>query len=187
MPSVAAALVAGSLAFVGATADDLSALSAQLALTEPVRRRRVRRAQAVGVAVLAALAVVLGETLRAVPLAWFALLALFPLAFAVRAWSTRHHERTARRRGALATALVTVSAGGDAVAVWTPLVRGSDAARLVVVAAAFLVWELIGLGAATGLARRDRARRWVGVATARGRPILYVALAVLILVECHTL
>ena len=187
MPPVAAALIAGSLAFVGATADDLAGLSAQLALTEPPRRGRVRRAQAAGVAVLVAVAVVLGETLRAVPLAWFALLALFPLAFAVRAWSTRHQERPARRRGALATTVVTVSTGGDAVAIWTPLVRGSDARRLVVVLAAFLVWELIGLGAANVLARRDRVRRWIGVATARGRPVLYVAVAVLVLVECHTL
>lgn len=187
MPSVAAALVAGSLAFVGATADDLAGLGAQLALTEPPRRRRVRRAQASGVAVLAAIAVVLGESLRAVPLAWFAALAAFPLAFAARAWSTRHREGTARRRGALATAVVTVSTGGDAVAVWTPLVRASDPARLVAVLAALLVWELALLGAAGAIARHERARRWVGVATARGRPFLYLALAALVLAECHVL
>ncbi len=187
MPSVAAALVAGSLAFVGATADDVAALGAQLALTEPGRRRRVRRAQAVGVTALAAVAVVLGETLRVVPLAWFSPLALFPLAFAVRAWSTRHREVVARRRGAVATALVTVSTGGDAVALWTPLVRGSDAARLVVVLAAFVAWELALLGVTGALARHERPRRWARVATARGRPALYVALAALVLVECHVL
>ncbi len=187
MPSVAAALIAGSLAFVGATVDDLAGLGAQLALTEPRHRPRVRRAQASGVAVLAAVAVVLGESLRSVPLAWFGALAVFPLAFAVRAWSTRHRGATARRRGALATAFVTVSTGGDAVAVWTPLVRGSDGSRLVTVLAAFVVWELIVLATADVLSRHERPRRWAGVATARGRPGLYVALAALVLVECHVL
>ncbi len=187
MPSVATALVAGSLAYVGATADDLAGLSAQLALTESPRRRRVRRAQASGVAVLAGIAVILGETLRAVPLAWFAALAAFPLAFAARAWSNRHREGTARRRGAFATAFVTIVTGGDAVAVWTPLVRASDAARLVAVLAAFLAWELALLGTADVLARHERPRRWVGVATARGRPFLYLALAGLVLAECHVL
>ncbi|HQU27121.1 MAG TPA: hypothetical protein PLS29_08845 [Acidimicrobiales bacterium] len=187
MPSVAAALVAGSLAFVGATADDVAGLSAQLSLTEPGRRRRVRRAHASGVVVLVAVAVTLGETLRAVPLAWFALLALFPLAFAARAWSTRHRETSARPRGALATAFVTLSTGGDAVAVWTPLVRGSDAAHLAAVLAAFVAWDLVLLGVTDALARHERPRRWVAAATARGRAALYVALAVLVLVECHVL
>ncbi len=187
MPSVAAALVAGSLAFVGATADDVAGLSAQLALTQPGRRRRVRRAHVSGVVVLVAFAVILGETLRSVPLAWFAPLALFPLAFAARAWSNRRREASARPRGAWVTAFATVSTGGDAVAVWTPLVRGSDAVRLVAVLAAFVAWELVLLGATDVLARHERPRRWVAAATARGRAVLYVALAALVLIECRVL
>ena len=94
---------------------------------------------------------------------------------------------TVKCERAWVTAFATVSTGGDAVAVWTPLVRGSDAVRLVAVLAAFVAWELVLLGATDVLARHERPRRWVAAATARGRAVLYVALAALVLIECRVL
>ncbi len=187
MALVRAGLVA-TAAFAGTMVDNLVAFSGQLLLTERARHRRVVRAQALGVACLVGLAVGVGSALSAVPLRLVGLLALAPAALAWEAWRSRSRPpRDQFRRGATTTFLVTLALGGDNLAVWVPLLRAAGVARGTFTVAVFAAWEVVFLVLALGLARRQGtialAQRWAPRLT----PWLYAALAVVVLVECHTL
>lgn len=185
MRSLTASLVVASLAYLGTMADNLVAFSAQLALTDGDRHRRATVGQVAGVVAMVLVALVVGRSLSAVPLAWFGLLALAPFAFAAHAWRTRGTPRAARRRGGLTTFLLTLSIGGDNVAVWTPLFRAGGPGHVAAVAAAFAFWEVLFLASSRTLARHPRVVDWSVRHAPRALPAVYAALGVLVLVECH--
>lgn len=187
MHLIAAAALVASLAFVGTMCDNFFTIAAQLVLTDPTRVRRVTRAQALGVATMVALSLGLGFVFKAIPLRWLGVLALAPAAFAWHAWRTRHKSHETRRQGAIATFVVTVAIGGDNLAVWSPLFRADSATRLATTLVTFALWEVVLLGGARGLARHPRVAGWGEEHLAMIMPVIYAALAVLVLFECHVL
>lgn len=185
MHTILSAPIIASLAFVGTMCDNFVTLAAQLVLTDSSRVRRVVRAQALGVVTMVALALALGFVFHAVPLRWLGLLALAPASFAVHAWHARRKATPVRSHGAAATFALTLAIGGDNLAVWSPLFRADDPARLVATLLAFAVWEVLLLAGARGLARHPRVANWGEAHLARVMWLIYAALAVLVLVECH--
>lgn len=178
----------GSLAFVGTMFDDYFAFGAQLLVTDRSRYRRVATGQALGVAALVVVSAGVGSLLAPVPLRAIGLLCVAPFALALHAWRHRRDERrTAYRRGAVTTFVLTLGLGGDNVAVWTPLLRARGVLGGLGVVAAFAAWEAIFVASAVALAAHPRVVDW----GARRGPLLvpwvYLGLGVLILAECHTL
>lgn len=185
MPSFAVVVVVASLAYLGTMCDNFVAFTAQLSLTDPSRYRRLAIAQVAGVVAMVAVALAVGRVLKGVPLGWFAVLAAAPFAFAVHAWRVRHTERTAHPHGAFATFILTVSIGGDNVAVWTPLFRGDGLVHSVTALAAFAAWEVTFVAASRALARHRRVVAWSVAYAPRVMPFVYAGLGVLVLVESH--
>lgn len=185
MRSLVAPLVVASLAYLGTMADNFVAFSAQLALTDGDRHRRAAVGQVTAVVAMVLVALAVGRSLHAIPLGWFGLLALAPFSFAVHAWRTRAAPRAARRRGGLTTFLVTLSIGGDNVAVWTPLFRAGGLGHVTAVAASFAFWEILFLASSRALARHPRVVDWSVRHAPRALPAIYAALGLLVLVECH--
>jgi cadmium resistance protein CadD (predicted permease) len=185
--SIAAVIVVASLAFVGAMFDNFFAFAAQLLVTDPARYRRVSWAQALGVATLLVIATGVGSLLAPIPTRWVGVLALAPWALGLHTWRHRSgpvHEQF--RRGALTTFTLTLALGGDNLAVWIPLLRASGTLASTGTIVVFFVWELIFIGAAQKMVSHPRTVEW-GAAHARNFiPWIYLALGVLILVECGT-
>jgi cadmium resistance protein CadD (predicted permease) len=176
-----------TLAYVGTMFDNLFAFAAQMLVTDSALHGRIARAQAVGVAALVAVAAGVGSALAGVPLRWVGLLAVAPLGLALHAWRHRADEvRRAPRRGATTTFAVTLALGGDNLAVWIPLLRAAGTLAAVATIATFAAWELLFLSGSLRLARHpraiDRGMRW----GPRLTPFVYLALAVLVVVECRT-
>lgn len=188
MHSALGVIVLASLAFLGTMFDNFFAFAAQLVVTPPARYRRVGWAQACGVMALVLLASAVGAVLSPVPLRVIGLLCVAPWALALYAWRHRHEPaREQYRRGAITTFLITLALGGDNLAVWIPLLRTHGAAGAVGSVAVLLVWEAIFVLSAQRLASHPHVVSW---GQRRGPllvPIVYLALGVLILVECHTL
>jgi cadmium resistance protein CadD (predicted permease) len=185
VPSFAAVIVVASLAYLGTMCDNFVAFTAQLSLTERARYRRLTTAQVTGVLAMVAIAFALGRVLKAIPLGWFALLALAPFGFAVHAWRVRHREPAAHQHGALAIFVLTVSIGGDNIAVWTPLFRGGGLAHGALALGAFAVWEVVFVAASRALSVHRRVVAWSVAHAPRVMPVVYAGLGVLVLVECH--
>jgi cadmium resistance protein CadD (predicted permease) len=183
-----AVMLVASLAFVGTMFDNYFAFAAQLVVTDRSRFRRVGWAQALGVASLIVVAGGVGSLLAAVPTRWVGLLCVAPWALALHAW--RHRDLPAHeqyRRGALTTYTVTLALGGDNLAVWVPLLRAAGYARGLGTLAVFVAWEVIFVLSATALAGHPRVVAWGTRWGPALVPWVYLALGVLILVECHTL
>ncbi|MDE3007612.1 MAG: cadmium resistance transporter [Acidobacteriota bacterium] len=186
MPTYVAVVVAASLAFVGTMFDNFFAFAAQLVVTEAKRHRRVSWAHAFSVALLVVIAAAVGSVLAAVPLRLVGVLAIAPLALAVHAF--RHPvTREQYRRGVVTTFALTLTLGGDNVAVWAPLLRANGVARGVATIVIFALWELLFVTSASALAKRENIVRWGTRVAPRVVPWLYLALGVVILVECHTI
>jgi len=184
---VVSVVVVASLAYVGAMVDNFFALAAQLVVTERARHRRVAWAQSMAVLALLVIAGGVAEALAPVPLRVVGLAALAPFALALRAWRHRGDERHPQfRRGAVATFLVTVSLGGDNVAVWAPLLRAAGTWRGLGTVAVFALWQVVFVLAVEALADHPRVVAW---GERRGPllvPWVYLGLGALILVECRT-
>ncbi|HEY7932150.1 MAG TPA: cadmium resistance transporter [Acidimicrobiales bacterium] len=186
MPSYVAVVVTASLAFIGTMFDNYFAFAAQLVVTDTSRHRRVSWAHAFSIALLVVIAAAVGSVLAAVPLRLVGLLAIAPWALAVHAF--RHPvTRQQFRRGILTTFALTFSLGGDNVAVWAPLLRANGVVRGVITIGVFALWELLFVTSASALASREGVVRWGTRVAPRVVPWLYLALGVVIVIECHTL
>jgi cadmium resistance protein CadD (predicted permease) len=185
--SIVAVIVVASLAFVGTMFDNFFAFAAQLLVTDRGRYRRVSWAQALGIAMLLLISSGVGSLLAPIPTRWVGLLAIAPWALALHAWRHRSgpvHEQF--RRGAFTTFTVTLALGGDNLAVWIPLLRASGTVASAGTIVVFFVWEIIFIGTAQRIVSHPRIVTW-GAAHARAFiPWIYLALGVLVLVECGT-
>ena len=181
------ALIA-SLAYVGTMFDNFFAFAAQLVVTERRRYRRVSWAQVAGVVALLIISAAVGSALTAIPLRWVGLACVAPWGLAWYAWRHRRDERaTHLRRGALTTFLVTLTLGGDNLAVWIPLVRASGVDGGLIGVSVVALWEMAFLWSAQRLAGHPRVVTWGERHAPEFVPWVYLALGVLILVECGTL
>ncbi len=187
MHTVVGVIVAGSLAFVGTMLDNFFAFAAQLALTERVRYQRVSTAHALAVGALVIVSAGVGTLLVSVPLRWIGLLCIAPWALAAHAWRQRDKPASEQyRRGALTTFTLCLALGGDNIAVWIPLLRANGSLHELVTIVTFAIWEVIFILGAQRIASHPRV---ISFGTKYGRaliPWIYLALGVLILIECGT-
>ena len=188
MHALVSDVAVASLAYVGTMFDNYFAFAAQLVVTARERYRRVAWAQALGVVVLVVIALGVGTALAAVPLRLVGLLALAPWGLAWHAWRHRGDEAPdVFRRGATTTFLATLALGGDNLAVWIPLLRARGVAGAAVMVATFAVLEVAFLSSSQYLASRPRVVAWGTRRASSLVPVIYAALGVLVLLECHTL
>lgn len=91
------------------------------------------------------------------------------------------------RRGAFTTLAITVSLGGDNLAVWIPLFRSNDVARALYAIATMVILEIVFVSIARGVASHHRVVQWGNNRSGFFMPILYALLGIAILFECHTM
>jgi cadmium resistance protein CadD (predicted permease) len=185
--SITAVIAIASLAFVGTMFDNFFAFAAQLLVTDRGRYRRVSWAQALGVATLLLISLGVGSLLAPIPARWVGLAAIAPWALALHAWRQRSapvHEQF--RRGALTTFALTFALGGDNLAVWIPLMRTNGTVASAGTIVVFFVWEMIFIVAAQKIVGHPRVVAWGAAHAKTFIPWIYLALGVLILVECGT-
>lgn len=188
MRSLVVDVVVAATAYVGTMLDNYFAFAAQLIVTARERYRRVAWAQALGVATLVVVAAGAGSALSAVPLRVVGVLAVAPWALAWYSWRHRHAATPeVQRRGATTTFLTTLALGGDNVAVWIPLLRARGVTGSLVMFATFVLLELAFITSSQSLASRPRVVAWGTRHSPRLVPVIYGALGVLVLLECHTL
>ncbi|MGC1420610.1 MAG: cadmium resistance transporter [Acidimicrobiales bacterium] len=187
MHSLPAVVLIASLAFVGTMCDNYFAFAAQLLVTDRSRYRRVSWAQASGILFLILVSAAIGSLLAPIPTRWIGVFAIAPWALAAHAWRHRDeptHEQF--RRGALTTFTLTLALGGDNIAVWIPLLRANGAVHALVTVVVFAAWEIIFVLSAQALVSHPRVVTWGDQNATSFVPWIYVALGVLILVECGT-
>jgi cadmium resistance protein CadD (predicted permease) len=129
----------------------------------------------------------IGSILAPIPVRWIGVLCVAPFAFAIYAWRHRGAPREQYKRGSVTTFAITLALGGDNLAVWIPLPRANGLAHGLVTAAIFVGLEVIFLLSAQRLALHPRVVAWGRAHAPAVIPFVYVALGVLILLECHTL
>ncbi len=187
MHSVVGVVLVASLAYVGTMFDNFFAFAAQLVVTHRDHYRKVGWAQALGVLVLLMLAGGVGSLLAPIPTRWIGLLCVAPWALAAHSWRHRDEPRAEQyRRGAVTTFAITLALGGDNLAVWIPLLRAGGTAAGFATAAVFVAWEVLFVVSAQALASHPRAVGWGTKYGPSLVPWVYLALGVLILVECGT-
>lgn len=180
--------VVATFGFIGTMFDNFFAFAAQLVVTERSRYRRIGWAQASGVGMIVILAAGVGSLLAPIPVRWIGLLCLAPWALAAHAWRHRGGEATMQyRRGAITTFTVTLALGGDNLAVWIPLLRANGASHALITIVTFALWEILFVVGAQALTGRPRVVAWGSRYAPDLIPWVYLALGVLILVECGTL
>lgn len=187
MLSILGVVLVSFIAFFGTMIDNFFAFAAQLVVTDRSRVRRVSWAHVFAVATLILLAGGLGSLLAPIPLRWIGLLAIAPFAFAVHAWRNRNTPREQFRRGGLTTFVITVSLGGDNLAVWIPLFRANGVARAFYTVATFAVLEIVFLLSARAVASHPRVVGWGNAHASTIMPLMYAVLSIVILFECHTI
>ena len=177
---------ASAVAFVATNVDDLvmtTALFAVAAGPGPLRGRHVVLGQTLGLGTLVAAAAVVAAGLRVVPDDVLGLLGLVPLALGILGLSAalRGTEDSAPPAppvvaGALGVAGLTVSAGGDNIAVYVPFLAGQGPSGALVVLVVFALLLALLLSVARAASRRPTVARL----TARwGHVVVPVALVVL--------
>lgn len=187
MHSLIAIIVVGSFAFIGTMFDNFFAFAAQLSLTPRERFARVSYAHALAVLTLIGLAAGVGTLLVIIPTRWIGILCVAPWALAAHAW--RHRSDPGReqyRRGAITTFTICIALGGDNLAVWIPLLRANGSVHEIVTVVVFAGWETVFLVSAQALASHPRIVAWGTRFGPTFIPWIYLALGVLILVECGT-
>jgi cadmium resistance protein CadD (predicted permease) len=180
-------VVTATLAFAGTTFDNFFAFAAQLIVTDPARRRRVSVAHAFAMAALLVVAAAVGAALAPIPVRWIGAFGVAMFAFALATWRRRDSPREQFRRGGLTTFAVTLALGGDSLAVWIALFRANGVTHGLVMAGVFAIGEGVFLVSAQRVARHPRVVVWGRRQAPRLLPVVYLALGVLILWECHTL
>lgn len=187
MHTILGVVLVASFAFLGTMFDNFFAFAAQLVVTEPTRFRQVSWAQALAVASIVLLASGVGSLLAPIPLRWIGLLCVAPFAFALHSWRHRSPAREQYRRGSVATFAITMSLGGDNLAVWIPLFRANGVVHAFLAIATFTLWEIVFLFSAIKFASHPRVVRWGNEHASTFMPLVYVFLGVLILIECRTI
>lgn len=187
MHSLWGVIVVATFAFIGTMFDNFFAFAAQLALTKRDHFKKVSYAHALGIATLVLLAAGVGTILLAVPVRWIGLLCVAPWTLAALGWRNRDepaHEQF--RRGAVTTFTLCLALGGDNLAVWIPLLRANDSVHEMVTICVFAFWEVAFIIAARAFASHPQVIAW-GVRYGRlVIPFVYLALGVVILIECGT-
>lgn len=188
MTTLANVFLVATLGFIGTMFDNFFAFAAQLVVTEHSRFKRIGVSQALGVGTLVLLAGVVGSLLAPIPVRWIGLMCIAPWALAAHAWRHRStDEPTQYRRGAMTTFMVTLGLGGDNLAVWIPLLRSNGVSHAIITVAAFALWDVVFLLGAVKVASHPRIVTWGTRYSPSFIPWVYLALGVLILVECHTI
>jgi cadmium resistance protein CadD (predicted permease) len=181
---ILAIVLGGVAAFVGTMIDNFFAYAAQLALTDPSRYPRARRGETLGVFTLIIIAMSVGQLFAQFSTRWIGLLALGPLALAHHAWRHRNDEQpVAHQRGAVTTFLITVSLGGDNLAVWIPQLGQHGWRGAALTALIFMLLNVVFV----------RLAQWVATlpgVVAQGQriarvtiPVIYILLSALIVWE----
>jgi cadmium resistance protein CadD (predicted permease) len=187
-------------AFVGTNTDNTLVLTAMVAGAPMDRSRRIAVGQVVGsvvlmLAALAGAAVLFEFSPRVV-----GLLGLVPLSIGIRGLVRlrpgARGSRTGLRpsasdravgRSLTAATLVTISLGGDNLAVYIPLFRAADTARLAVIAVVFALGEVLVTVILLAGGRHPRARTVMERFGAVAVPVLLCGVGVLVLVTAGTL
>lgn len=181
-------------------------MSAALVAGAPLdRARRIAAGQVVGFAAIVCIAAAAAALLFEFSPAAVGLLGFVPLAIGVRGlvgllirpdpdggstksrWRRRQATDRAVGRSLTATALVTLAAGGDNLAVYIPLFRQGGASRLVAIALVFVVGEIGVTAAILAAGTHPRARRVMTRLGAVAVPLLLCGVGVLVLLTAGTL
>ncbi len=198
-------------AFVGTNVDNTVVAMAMVAGAPLERARRIAVGQVVGFALLVVVAAAAAALLFEFSTAVVGLLGLVPLAIGVRGLvllarqrdgetedapssaSTRTRARRRFRpeqravgRSFTAAALVTLAAGGDNLAVYIPLFRVGGATNIGVVAAVFVVGEVLVTWLILAGGRHPKARAAMLRVGHVAVPILLCCVGVLVLVQAGT-
>jgi cadmium resistance protein CadD (predicted permease) len=182
----AVTVLVAAAAFYGTMIDNAIALVAQLALGEPGHHKRARTGQFVGVLCVMVVSIGVAVALQPVSTRWIGVLAVLPLALAWHAW--RHRRDTARTlgRGAIASFITTIAIGGDNVAVWIPLLRVLGVERGALAIGVFVVGDLSLILVARTIATHPKVVAATKTLAPRATPVLFVALAALVVWQCRT-
>ena len=161
MTSVAEAILVGIAAFVGTNLDDLLVITAFFYQAEVEGRARwpVVLGQYVGIGALASFSLVGTLAHGTVPGRWIGVLGLLPIALGVRDWLRLRRRQPARPEAAIgkavswassvvSVAVVTVSNGGDNVALYVPLFASTQVEAVYAILSVFgvltAVWCVAG-------------------------------------------
>jgi hypothetical protein len=184
-----AALALG--AFVGTNVDNLLALGAQMAATEPRRHRRIAEGQFTATIIVIALCALLGSGLKVVPHTLIGLMGLIPLALGIRAGVLLAQHRADDRTvpaaaGFLSSLGVTLAISADNVGVYLPILATSGLLGGVVSVGIWVLADLGLIGLAGWIGRHPAARAQVEKVGPLALPVLFVALGVIIIVRSGT-
>jgi cadmium resistance protein CadD (predicted permease) len=187
-------VTAGS--FVSTNVDNLSLTSAQLAAARPGRARSIVKGQLGAATLVVVLAALCGTALLGVPTSSVGLLGLVPITFGLRElvrWGREHRigvndptERWPLAGGFITSALVTIGASADNLAVYIPLFRRVTVVGGLLAAAELIVLDLLLCACAVGAGRHPRVVRGIARGGPVARPLLYLAIGVVVLVRAGT-
>ncbi len=208
MPAgLGADLGVAAAAFVGTNIDNCVVTMALVAGAPLERAHRIAAGQVIGFAVLVAVAAAAAAVLFEFSAAAVGLLGLVPLALGLRGLvalarshgGEEHQEEKGRGRkrrlrpeeraigrGLTAAALITVSAGGDNLAVYIPLFRVGGATNIGAILAVFVVGEVLVTWIVLAGGRHPGARSVMLRLGHLAVPILLCCIGVLVMVEAGT-
>jgi cadmium resistance protein CadD (predicted permease) len=195
-----------TVAFVGTNVDN-TVVTATLVAGAPLdRAHRIAAGQVVGFVAVVCIAAGAAALLFEFSPAAVGLLGFVPLAIGVRGligllidrpgraekpkksrWRRRPATDRAVGRSLTSTALITLAASGDNLAVYIPLFRQGGASRLSAIALVFAVGEVGVTAAVLAAGRHPRARTMMTRLGAVAVPLLLCAVGVLVLVSAGTL
>jgi cadmium resistance protein CadD (predicted permease) len=192
-------------AFVATNVDNTVVTAALVAGAPLDRARRIAAGQVVGFLAVVCIAVAAAAVLFEFSPAAVGLLGFVPLAIGVRGllgllnrpdpaeertrsrWRRRRSTDRAVGRSLTATALVTIAAGGDNLAVYIPLFRQGGASNLSAMALVFVAGEVGVTAAILAAGRHPRARVVMTGLGAVAVPLLLCGVGVLVLLTAGTL
>lgn len=208
MPAgLGADLGVAAAAFVGTNIDNAVVTMALVAGAPLERAHRIAAGQVIGFAVLVAVAAAAAALLFEFSAAVVGLLGLVPLALGLRGLvalgrsrrGEEHPDETGRGRkrrlrpeeravgrSLTAAALITISAGGDNLAVYIPLFRVGGATNVGVILAIFVLGEVLITWIVLAGGRHPRARSVMLRLGHLAVPILLCCIGVLVMVEAGT-
>ena len=179
--------------FVSTDVDNLVITSGQMAVAPPERLRAIAFGQLAGFSLLVAASAVAAAVLFDVPVRWIGLLGLVPLTLGVRALvALRRPDASAAPRwpvagGALSAGLITIGNGGDNLAVYIPLFRGTGGVGTAVVVLVLLAADLVLLAIARVVGRHRTVLAGVERAGHYVIPFQYLAIGVAVLLRAGTI
>jgi cadmium resistance protein CadD (predicted permease) len=185
MRDVVVTILVAAGAFYGTMIDNAVALVAQLSLGEQRHIKRACGGQFVGVLCVIVVSIGVAVALQPISTRWIGILAILPLVLAWHAWRHRHDTTRTLGRGAIASFVTTVAIGGDNLAVWIPLLRVLGVPRGAVAVGVFLVGDLTIIFAARAVATHSRVVAFSKSVAPRATPVLFLALAALVVWQCR--